>query len=433
MTEARPEFPRRPPRLSTTLTPLPLDRLRTGVELPSPIYDTRGDRPALLLAGGQRVTGEMITRLRARGVTQLRVDPAALAAIAEPDGVASAPPPAVTRVPVAVAPGRTYGAEALIRTMTAPVALPDAAALVRGTAQRRALTHAVGGLYADVGRGRGVDGAALRAMTLATVERMLGDLDLFARLGLGGGAGAGEGSDGTAHGHGTRTAHLAMAMGVVMGLRREEVEHLAMGCLIHDAGMTRIDPRAATAGRRLDRVEFLEITKHPLKTFDLLQNVPEVPVPARMVAYQMHERWDGSGYPRRRSGTQIHRLSRIAMLADAYCGLTTARPHRAALAPPAAVRTLLGDARGGKFDPDAVRGLLEAVSLYPLGSVVRLSDGGSARVVGVHRTAFTRPVVEPWVPPGGFTPAGRWAGATIDLSDPSRGDLHVVGPAATAA
>ena len=135
-----------------------------------------------------------------------------------------------------------------------------------------------------------------------------------------------------------------------------------------------------------------------------------------MVAYQMHERANGSGYPRGRTIEQTHPLARIAAVADSFTALVSARPHRAGMLPYFAVEKLVRDTAKGLFDPQAVRGLLQAVSLFPIGSYVELNDGYVGRVIRSNAFDYTKPIVEAWK--RGRTslrPGGRALGADRPL------------------
>lgn len=68
----------------------------------------------------------------------------------------------------------------------------------------------------------------------------------------------------------------------------------------------------------------------------------------------MHERPDGSGYPRRRKKDQIHFLSRVAAVADMYVALATPRPHRPGILPHAAIQTITQAGGQGRLDQAAV-------------------------------------------------------------------------------
>lgn len=212
--------------------------------------------------------------------------------------------------------------------------------------------------------------------------------------------------------HVLHTAMMAQTIGIALGLDERNLEELGIGCLIHDLGMLSIDRMTVGAKKFLDPTEFAEIAKHPIRTFELIEKQLDViPAGARMVAYQMHERCNGSGYPRGRTKDQIHPLARVAAVADAFTALVTSRPHRPGLLPYFAVEKLVKDASRGLYDPQVVRGLLQAVSLFPVGSYVQITGNRIGRVIRSNAHDYTRPVVEVW--PSGRTAA---APAIVDLT-----------------
>jgi hypothetical protein len=113
----------------------------------------------------------------------------------------------------------------------------------------------------------------------------------------------------------------------------------------------------------------------------------------QLVAYQVHERPDGSGYPRGREKKCIHLFARILHVADAYLAMTAQRPFRLPLMPYAAMECLLRQAEKNRVDPDVMRSLLRVLSLFPIGSYVRLSDGSLAEVIRANPHSFSRPLV----------------------------------------
>lgn len=212
--------------------------------------------------------------------------------------------------------------------------------------------------------------------------------------------------------HVIHTAMVAAAIGIKLGLDERQLHELGIGCLIHDLGMISIDRMTVGAKKVLEANEFAEIAKHPIRTFDLIEKqIDVIPVASRMVAYQMHERCDGSGYPRGKTKDQIHPLARIAAVADSFTALVSARPHRAGMVPYFAVEKLLKDTSRGLYDSQVVRALLQAVGLFPVGSYVHLSNGAIGRVLRSNLQEYTKPLIEMW-------PAGRTAAAptVIDLA-----------------
>ena len=78
---------------------------------------------------------------------------------------------------------------------------------------------------------------------------------------------------------------------------------------------------------------------------------------AREIAYSHHEKWDGTGYPRRLSGEEIPLPARLMAVADAYDAITTRRVYKPAKSHGEAVSILQSDA-GRHFDPDVVKAFL---------------------------------------------------------------------------
>ncbi len=92
----------------------------------------------------------------------------------------------------------------------------------------------------------------------------------------------------------------------------------------------------------------------------------------------------------------IHPLARIVGLVDAYVAWASWRPYRAALSPFRSLERLLKEeVQCGAFDPDVVRAFVETMSIYPIGSFVRLSNGEIAKVLRSNGPAHTQPVVLP--------------------------------------
>ena len=396
----------------------------------------------LLLAKGAKLTTDLLERLRGRGVKELIVDAKYLPDVASPE---PEEPEESPREPVPVAKNRKLPSGALIHSVTRPVG-PRTEERERAAAARRdALAARVGELFARaelsfreppatgsgrtgpaslrVCRGR-IDANGLRDLSRQSIDDLCADFDLFTAVGLARPPAVenqprDEWDDMLAvppealsqlRTHAVRTTHLALAIGTVAGLRKWELEHLAMGCLVHDAGMTLVDPSLWFTERRLEQAEFARVAEHPRFTLDLLRGVPAA---ARAVAVQIHERVDGSGYPYRLRGGRVHRLARLAAVADAYCGMTCDRPHRAAFSAHTAVRVLAAAAIRGQFDPPAVRAFLETVGVFPPGTAVVLSDGRCGRVIEADRNRPVAPRIELWDP---F--ADRFTGEIVNLADP---------------
>jgi len=398
------------------LVTLDVSTLRIGATLRTPIYD---NRDVLLLSPGTTLTRSLLTRLTERGTSEVCVSHSEVDAITTIVTVAERdkPTPAIP-------------AECDIRTdhrlqRTTGAFLDDVQP--RGAVDydsqhvdefRATYSQSVSEieqLFFGLTQGAMKATSQFTDLSSDALSKIARDLDLFA------GMGATPAVDGYPCKHSLQTAMLSLSIGSVLGLKYDELLELGVGCLIHDAGMLFVKPRIAETTRVLDRIEFLEITKHTVVMFDLMSQIPNIAHGSLMVAYQMHERCDGSGYPRGRKAGQIHHLAKISSVCDVFVALISPRPHRPGMLPYHAMEQIIHGARKGLFDHAVVRALLNTVSLFPIGSFIETTDGRVGKVLRANRELYTQPVVELWLPG-----TSQCETEIVDLSRAS--DLQVARP-----
>ena len=105
-----------------------------------------------------------------------------------------------------------------------------------------------------------------------------------------------------------------------------------------------------------------------------------------------HERWDGSGYPRGLKFEQIGMAAEIAGIADSFCAMQKDKPYRSALGHQEALEEL-HNLRGKKFNPTLMEQFVQCVGLYPIGTLVELSNGEVGVVILQNRVQRSRPRV----------------------------------------
>lgn len=185
---------------------------------------------------------------------------------------------------------------------------------------------------------------------------------------------------------------LAMAIGVEMGLCERNVRDLGIAGLVADWGLLRVPESIRNARRPLTQRERFEYQKHPIYTLFMLEKIRPLPAIVPLLVYQSHERINGSGYPRARSGKEVHPLARMLQTADTFVTLTS-RGFRSPLIRYSAMECLIRQASVGLQDSQVVQALLRVYSLFPTGSLVGLSDGRSARTVRSNPQDYVNPVV----------------------------------------
>lgn len=249
-------------------------------------------------------------------------------------------------------------------------------------------TTQIDGFFEGLRSGHATDLRDIEAVAQNGLIGAAEDLDLFVTMGINVPPGAYPGR------HSLHVAMVAMSIGATWGCDVRALMELGIGCLIHDLGMLKVERVNYQEGRVFAAADFREIARHPIYTLELLKpHLEHLPLASRIVAFQTHERLNGSGYPRGRTAGQIHDLAKIAAVADVFVALTSNRPHRPGLMPYYALERMIHGVKDGLYDGSIVRALLKTVSLFPVGSYVALSDGRKGKVLRTNAEHYAKPIV----------------------------------------
>ena len=150
-------------------------------------------------------------------------------------------------------------------------------------------------------------------------------------------------------GHSQRVAQYASAIAKEAGASKEEVEMIRQASLLHDIGKIGIPEHILTKFTRLDDEEYEIMKMHVDMSITIIKYLPSFShvIPA-VVGH--HERWDGSGYPRRIKGENIPFAARCIAVADAFDAITSNRHYKTHLSIDYALDEIESNA-GKQFDP----------------------------------------------------------------------------------
>jgi HD-GYP domain-containing protein (c-di-GMP phosphodiesterase class II) len=160
-------------------------------------------------------------------------------------------------------------------------------------------------------------------------------------------------------GHSRAVADLTAEAGASLDMPDAELRTLRRAGLVHDFGKLGVSNAIWDKRGPLGAGEWERVRMHPYITERMLSGSDAL-APLGTIAVQHRERLDGSGYPRRLSGTAISRPARILAAADAYQAMCEARPHRPARSADEAAAELQADVRAGRLDREAVEAVLTA-------------------------------------------------------------------------
>lgn len=194
--------------------------------------------------------------------------------------------------------------------------------------------------------------------------------------------------------HSMNVAIISVNIAAAHGFSRPMIMEVAYGALLADIGMLNVPDEVRFKTTPLSLSDINEIKRHTVYGIDKLQGISELPKTTALIAYQSHERLDGSGYPHGKKATAIHDFAKVVAVADIYHAMIDQRPFRKdPNLPYAAMENLLKMVSQKKLDGRFVKSLLACISLFPVGSWVRLNSGEVARVVKADRDIYTQPVV----------------------------------------
>ena len=185
---------------------------------------------------------------------------------------------------------------------------------------------------------------------------------------------------------------LATKVGSGLGYYGEELQRLTLAGLLHDIGLFAVPQSIVTKSGRLTHEERTLIEQHPELGYQLVRTLGPEWEWLALVVRQAHERSHGRGYPNRLSGRDVHEMAQIIGAVDVFDALVTPRPYRRRFFPHEAVRELIVAERSA-FPREIMKALVEQLSAYPLGTLVRLTTGEIGSVVGINVQFPLRPIV----------------------------------------
>lgn len=220
-------------------------------------------------------------------------------------------------------------------------------------------------------------------------------------------------ADGYLFQHSVNVAILAGIMGLAKGYNRNQLEELGMGALLFDIGMTRLPKELLNKTSAFTAADRAAMVKHTEEGFNIIRAQHDISLLSAHCAFQHHERFDGSGYPRQLKNDEIHEYAQIIAIADVYDALTSPRPYRKRYTPSEAIEFLFA-AGNTFFNLDLIRTFCKHISIYPVSTSVRLSSGQIAVVALNNPLALHRPIVRILREADGTVPSAPYQ---IDLKD----------------
>ncbi|MBL0486180.1 HD-GYP domain-containing protein [Aeromonas caviae] len=193
--------------------------------------------------------------------------------------------------------------------------------------------------------------------------------------------------------HSMNVAILLANFGRYLGLDRSVLKELTLGGLLHDVGKIMTPDEVLNKPGKLTDEELEVMREHVVHSHDILAATAGITPIMLEVAANHHERIDGTGYPRRLKGDQLSLYTRMSGIVDVYDAVTADRVYKKGMQPTQAFRILLKGV-DLHFDADLVTRFIKCMGVYPVGTLVQLSNQRLAVVMQRNEQQPLKPVVK---------------------------------------
>ncbi len=193
--------------------------------------------------------------------------------------------------------------------------------------------------------------------------------------------------------HSINVSILAIILGRHMDMDRPTLQKLGIAGLYHDVGKARVPEAILNKPGKLTEQEFQVMKGHPLEGYRIMEGQPGLDPEVSRAVLEHHERIDGTGYPRGLAKGKIGRFSRIISVVDVYDALTSRRVYKDPI-PPAKALGMMYQWRDRDFTPQAIENFIRCMGVFPVGSLVRLSNGEYGIVATANAVRPTKPEVK---------------------------------------
>ncbi|AGF56291.1 MULTISPECIES: HD-GYP domain-containing protein [Clostridium] len=154
-------------------------------------------------------------------------------------------------------------------------------------------------------------------------------------------------------GHAKRVREYSCAIAEELELPKVKINDISTAALLHDIGKIGISTEILNKPGKLTEEEYGIIKQHPVYTKTILEKIRGFSTITNF-AYNHHENYDGSGYPRGLKNNEIPLEAQIIQVADAYDAMTSERAYRKALSTEDALNIIKKE-MGKQFNPEIAK------------------------------------------------------------------------------
>lgn len=240
----------------------------------------------------------------------------------------------------------------------------------------------------DVFSGNAIDYLDLRFTMVNVMENLIGRYQEFLKLT------AIKKYDIGTFSHLLNVAILSIHFSYKIGFTRDDCLDIGIAALFHDMGKVYISRKIVQKPDRLTDEEFSKIKSHTILGAEiLLKYVETLGILPAVVAFEHHLRYDLKGYPKLAFVQKPHIASLLVSICDVYDALTQKRTYKRDY-PPKMIYDLMMREKDGAFEPHLLERFFKTMGVWPIGTIVLLSNNNVAIVRQEHEEDIFFPVVQ---------------------------------------
>ncbi len=192
--------------------------------------------------------------------------------------------------------------------------------------------------------------------------------------------------------HSMSVCVLMISFGKYLGFDSKQLREVGVGAMLHDIGKMKVPQEILSKRTRLSDNEYEKMKEHVEHSRVLLEQTHGIAGISILLAYQHHERVDGTGYPKGLKGDEITKYGQAAAIADVYDAMTSRRCYQHKFHPTEVLKKLFEWSKF-HYNRDFVEHFIRCVGIYPVGTLVRLENGLLGVVLDHSEKSLLNPVV----------------------------------------
>lgn len=192
--------------------------------------------------------------------------------------------------------------------------------------------------------------------------------------------------------HSVDVAAGSIILAKYLGLGADNIRDIGTAGVLHDIGKIMIPNEILNKNGKLTDKEFAVIKNHPVYGYQMLSKNQSIAEPIRRAVLFHHEKFCGGGYPSGLKGNEIPLYARVLSVIDVFDALVTERPYHKAYSVADTLEVMY--TMYAQFDAEVFQAFLKSLIVYPIGSVITLSNGVQAQVIKTNKGYPLRPVVK---------------------------------------